>query len=162
MKLAVLFLSSLCLVACTKTAPTPNNNTTPNGATPSSTASNDDHDHGSGSHGPSHELGNAKIGSFDVRAARDEGQITPGQDAPIDVWLTGGDLTHVVAVRFWIGAQDATGSMKAKADIENPDQPNHWHTHALIPDPMPEGSMLWVEIETSDGRHTGSFDLHDH
>ena len=112
-----------------------------------------------GHHGPSLPLGTSDIGPFSVRAARDEGEITPGGDAPIDVWVEA-DHESVVAVRFWIGTEDASGSIKARAAIENPDTPNHWHTHAMVPDLMPEGAMLWVEIETADGRHTGSFDLH--
>jgi hypothetical protein len=66
----------------------------------------------------------------------------------------------VIGVRFWIGSQDAKGSIKAKADIEDPKQTNHWHTHAEIPEPMPAGAKLWVEIETEGGEKTaGNFDL---
>ena len=51
-------------------------------------------------------------------------------------------------------------SVKAKAAIEDPAQPNRWHTHAEIPSPLPEGSALWVEIEIADGATThSSFDL---
>lgn len=105
------------------------------------------------------ELGSATIGPFGVRASRDEGRIQAGGDAPIDVWLTGSDA-EVVAVRFWIGAESAAGSVKAKADIEDLAQPNHWHTHAEVPSPLPAGSRLWVEIEIrGQGKKAGSFDL---
>lgn len=105
------------------------------------------------------ELGSTTIGPFSVRASRDEGGIEGGGDAPIDVWLTGSDA-EVVAVRFWIGTESAAGSVKAKADIEEPAQPNHWHTHAEVPGPMPAGSKLWVEIEIEgQGKRAGSFDL---
>lgn len=113
----------------------------------------------SGHHGAVIELGNATIGTFSVRASRDQGEIKAGGDAPIDVWLTGSDQ-KVVGVRFWIGTQDAKGSVKAKADIEDPKEPNRWHTHAEVPNPLPAGSKLWVEIETDGGQKTsGSFDL---
>jgi ABC-type Zn2+ transport system substrate-binding protein/surface adhesin len=169
-----LFLVACALIAstsgCTKAAPTTN------GGNGSQTSSDDhdhdqdtdhDHDHADSDHGHSHggepiELGTASIGEFSVRAARDGVDFAPGGDAPIDVWVEG-DHASITAVRFWIGTEAATGSMKAKADIENSAQPNHWHTHALLPDPMPEGSRLWVEIETAAGKSTGSFDLHaDH
>jgi hypothetical protein len=123
----------------------------------------DDHDepsHGAGHGGAIVELGTTTIGPFTVRASRDEGTIKPGGDAPIDVWLTGGDIARVTAVRFWIGTESGAESVKAKADIEIPSEPNHWHTHAEVPSPLPAGSKLWVEIETEDqGKQVGSFDL---
>ncbi len=106
------------------------------------------------------ELGTTTIGSFTVRASRDEGEIKAGGDAPIDVWLTGGDIAKVTAVRFWIGTDRGDDFVKAKADIEIPSEPNHWHTHAEVPSPLPAGSKLWVEIEIEgQGKQIGSFDL---
>ncbi len=101
-------------------------------------------------------LGTTRLGAFEVRASRDKGDIKPGGDAPIDVWIDGGVGKGVTAVRFWIGSEDAKGSVKAKADIED----GKWHTHVEVPSPMPAGSKLWVEIEESGGKKTiGSFDL---
>lgn len=116
---------------------------------------------GAGHGGAIIELGTTKIGELTVRASRDKGEIKAGGDAPIDVWLTTADgkPAAVTAVRFWIGVEDAKGSVKAKADIEDPKQPNHWHTHAEVPDPMPEGTKLWVEIEAGGGKTVGSFEL---
>jgi hypothetical protein len=37
--------------------------------------------------------------------------------------------------------------MKAKAELEK----DNWHTHAEIPNPLPAGSMLWVEVESDGG-----------
>ena len=63
-------------------------------------------------------------------------------------------------MRFWIGSADARGSIKARAEIEIPAEPNHWHTHAEVPDPLPAGGKLWVEIEDEKGvKHVASFDL---
>jgi len=102
------------------------------------------------------ELGSTKLGEFNVRASRDKVEFKPGGDAPIDVWIDGGVGKSVTAVRFWIGTQDAKGSIKAKAEIED----GKWHTHTEIPSPMPAGSKLWVEVEESGGKKTlGSFDL---
>ena len=111
-----------------------------------------------GHHGPVVDLGEATIGPYSVRATRDKGDIKPGGDAPIDVWLTGGGKP--LAVRFWIGTPDAKGSVKAKAEIEDPKESNRWHTHAEVPDPLPADGRLWVEIEVEASRKvTGSFDL---
>lgn len=120
----------------------------------------DTHAHGHG--GSAIDLGTATIGAFEVRAGRDEGQIIPGKDAPIDATVTpaAGASVKVTAVRFWIGTQDAKGSVKARAEIEGPRDANHWHAHAEIPSPLSDGSKLWVEIEADGGeKFTGSFDL---
>lgn len=103
------------------------------------------------------ELGDTTLGVFRVRATRNEGEIKAGGDAPIDVWLTGGSGSEKVpAVRFWIGTQDAKTSVKAKASIENPKEPNHWHAHVEVPNPIPTDSRLWVEIELDGGRTTSA------
>lgn len=108
------------------------------------------------------ELGTTKTGDLTVRASRDKGEIKPGGDAPIDVWVTTADdkPATVTAVRFWIGTEDAKSSVKAKAEIEVPSEPNHWHTHAEVPSPLPAGAKLWVEIEGTNGKkNVASFDL---
>jgi hypothetical protein len=108
-----------------------------------------------GHHGAVIELGEATVDGMKVRASRDEGEIKPGGDSPIDIWVDGG-LGNAAAVRFWIGTQDAKGSIKAKAAVED----GHWHTHGEVPNPIPPGSMLWVEIEGKDGKQSiVSFDL---
>ncbi|QOJ01126.1 MAG: hypothetical protein HRU70_11735 [Phycisphaeraceae bacterium] len=123
-------------------------------ATPTGT---DTHGHSAGmdhGHGPTTALGEQTAGGFTVKASRDGG-ISPGGDAPIDVWVTGGSA-KVAAVRFWIGTQDAKGSLKAKAELEK----DNWHTHAEVPSPLPEGSKLWVEVESDSGETTlVGFDL---
>jgi hypothetical protein len=117
-----------------------------------------DHDEGQGHdadpHGPTVELGEQSAGGFTVRASRD-GDVTPGNEAPVDVWVTGGG-GKVSAVRFWIGTADGKGSMKAKAELER----DAWHTHVEVPSPLPSGSQLWVEIENERGERTlASFNL---
>ncbi len=116
--------------------------TKPAAAMPAGTSAGHDDGH---HHGETTQLGEQTAGGFTIKASRD-GDITPGTDAAIDVWVTGG-TAKVTAVRFWIGAQDGKGSVKAKADIEN----DHWHTHAEIPSPLPTGSKLWVEVEADGG-----------
>ncbi len=146
---------------------------TPATTPPAATEKHDDHDghdhaaeeaagRRAGHTGEAIELGTTKIGELAVRASRDKGDIKPGGDAPIDVWLTTADgkPATVTALRFWIGTEDAKGSIKAKADIEDPMQPNHWHTHVEFPDPLPADCKLWVQIEVTSGeRLVTSFPL---
>jgi len=110
--------------------------------------------------GPGHgggviELGETTVGGMKVRASRDVGEFKAGGDSPVDIWIDGG-LGNASGVRFWIGTEDAKGSLKAKTAVED----GHWHTHGEIPDPLPVDSKLWVEIEHSDGKNSMvSFDL---
>ncbi|HEX8876509.1 MAG TPA: hypothetical protein VF777_07155 [Phycisphaerales bacterium] len=104
-------------------------------------------------HGATTALGEKTVGVYAIKASRD-GDVTPGKDVPIDVWVTG--TSKVAAVRFWIGTEDAKGSLKAKAELEK----DNWHTHAEVPSPLPTGSQLWIEIESDTGEKTRtSFDL---
>lgn len=163
--------SVLALVACNKEQPSANPTPDAHADTAHDDHAHDDHVHGpNGEHleqmaghgGPVIELGSATIGAFNAVATRDQAQIVAGKDAPIDVTVTplAGGSAKATAVRFWIGTEDAKGSVKAKADIENPAEPNRWHTHAEIPNPIPDGAKLWVEIEDDQGARTaGSFDL---
>jgi hypothetical protein len=150
---AVLLALTLALAGCKK------EDTSHSGKPPEAGHEGHGQGEGAGHHdGKPLELGSGNAGPFAIRAARDEGAIKPGGDAPIDVWVTSGP--RVSAVRFWIGLEDARGSIKALAAIEDPAQPNHWHTHAEVPDPLPAGSKLWVEIEGEGGaKGTASFDL---
>ncbi len=117
-------------------------------------ADGDAHDHADDRHhGETTRLGEQTVGGFTLRASRD-GEIVPGKEAAIDVWVTGGP--KVVAVRFWIGTQDGRGSVKARAELEK----DNWHTHAEVPSPLPEGSRLWVEVEAAGGEIVvAGFDL---
>ncbi len=102
------------------------------------------------------DLGETKIGAFSIRASRDKVEFKAGGDAAVDVWINGGVGEGVTAVRFWIGTEDAKGSLKAKADIED----GKWHNHVEIPSPIPTDCKLWIEIEESAGKKIiGSFDL---
>jgi hypothetical protein len=113
-----------------------------------------DHDHakaGSMSkddgHGETTQMGEQKAGPYTVKVSRD-GDVKAGGDVPVDIWVDGGAKGK--SVRFWFGAEDAKGSIKAKCEVED----GHWHTHGEVPDPMPEGSKLWIEIEGEDGTKT--------
>lgn len=120
-----------------------------------------------GTHGGGHShggvaipLGEQTIGAFRVVLTRDEGAIVPGKDIAIDAVVTPTGAAKTAAVRFWVGTQDAAGSVKAKADIEDPKSPTQWHTHAEIPNPLPAESRIWVEVEDATGtKAAGGFEL---
>lgn len=166
MRLKLLLAASLALApvaalttlsGCEKKAPAP----APTTKTDKHDHDHDDkgHDHG---HGAAIALGEQEVGGFTAKVTRDEGKIVAGKEAAIDVTVTprSGSTAKATAVRFWIGTQDAKGSVKAKADIEDPKEPNRWHTHAEVPNPLPAGSKLWVEIEDDKGtKSVAGFDL---
>jgi hypothetical protein len=110
-------------------------------------------------HGPALELGSATIGAWTVRAAREDGALAAGGEAPVDLWVTGG-TGQPAAVRIWIGTETGAESVKQRANVESSDDPTHYHAHAEAPTPIPDGSLLWVELEDESGAKTaGSFDL---
>ncbi|MGD9692938.1 MAG: hypothetical protein AB7G17_04920 [Phycisphaerales bacterium] len=151
---AAIGLSLLALTACEKQ---------PSASTPANTAPAAEQPAAAPGHsGAVIQLGTSTVGPFNVHATRDQGDIIAGKDVPIDLTITptAGAAAKVTAVRFWIGTHDAKGSVKAKAAIENPAEPDRWHTHAEVPNPIPAGAKLWVEIEHDKGEtSTGSFEL---
>lgn len=143
----------------------------PSTPAPATHSHDDGHDHGpngehkDGDHGHSEKriaLGEQSIGGFTVTAGREEGTLAAGKSPAFDLTVApaAGGTAKVASVRFWVGTQDAKGSVKAKAELEDPKNPNGWHAHAELPNPLPQGSKLWVEVEDDKGVKTvGSFDL---
>jgi hypothetical protein len=144
--------AAFALVGCEKSPETPAKPAVP--PTPAKPAAGHDHGHDHGhDDGPSTALGEQTAGGFTIKAARD-GALTPGAEAPIDVWVTG--ATKPAAIRVWIGTQDAKGASKAKAETEG----DHWHAHAEVPKPLPTDSKLWIEVENDKGeKSSAGFDL---
>lgn len=105
------------------------------------------------------DLGTVSLGTTQVHTTRDQGAVTAGGEVPIDATITGA-TAKISAVRFWIGTKDGKDSMRAKADIEDPKDPNRWHTHVEVPNPIPAGAQVWVEIHLeSNEKLTAAFDL---
>ncbi|MBX3396059.1 MAG: hypothetical protein KF841_11900 [Phycisphaerae bacterium] len=107
-------------------------------------------------------LGSTVVDGLTVRATRDPGELMPGGEAAVDVWITlpEGRPPKDTIVRFWIGHEDARGALKAKADIEDPKEPSHWHTHVEVPEDLSPTVRLWVEIDTrGQPLRTVSFEL---
>ena len=98
---------------------------------------------------PMTNLQSLKIGVYDVQPMFEE-EISDGH---FNIRITGGEVT---AVREWVGPEDATGVVVVKTEIEN----DYHHGHVDMPDPIPAGARLWIEIETPAGeRLKGSVPL---
>lgn len=98
-------------------------------------------------------IGQTAVGDLKLVATMDA-PVNPGGEGAFDLVITGGKPK---AVRFWVGTENAEGSVKAKAEEETTD---NWHTHAEVPNPLPPGSKFWAEIEPPTGApFKVSFDL---
>jgi hypothetical protein len=98
-------------------------------------------------------LGEKTVDGLKLIATMDEA-VKPGGEGAFDLVITGGKPK---AVRFWVGTENAEGSVMAKADEETTD---NWHTHAEVPNPIPPGSKFWAEVEPPTGEtFKVSFDL---
>lgn len=147
----------LILTGCKEQAPQPAPGTpapgapAPGAVTAPAMPSGDGH-----AHGPTVQLGTMTIGAYSVKASFD-GVVKPGSDLPIDVWVTAPEgASPVKAVRFWVGSEDAAGSVKARAELEK----DNWHTHADIPAAFSPDAKIWVEIENEAGeKSTGGFSM---
>lgn len=100
-------------------------------------------------------IGEATVGEMKLVATMDVPvKATGGGECAFDVVITGGKPK---SVRFWIGTEDAKGSVKAKAEEETTE---NWHSHAEVPNPLPAGSKFWVEVEPPTGeKFVRSFEL---
>ncbi|MBI1321118.1 MAG: hypothetical protein GC168_19510 [Candidatus Hydrogenedens sp.] len=98
---------------------------------------------------PMRNFAPVKIGPYDVQPKFEE-EIENGH---YNFFVEGGE---VKAVRVWVGSEDPTGLMVVKTEIEN----DYNHGHLEIPDPLPAGAELWIEIEDpSDATFKGSTPL---
>ena len=121
----------------------------------------DDHDHEGGSDGgvhggPKHELGSNDVGPHSMSVTQ-VGDVEAGGPATFEIVLDD-EAANPETVRAWVGNEQAIGSVK----VRSVDRGEFFDADLEVPDPMPEDSRLWVEIQGDDGqRHTGSFELHE-
>ena len=90
----------------------------------------------------------ATIGEMTVELAQGHGAVTAGQESHLVVKLPYNDNGATV-VRAWIGTEDRTLSYVGKGEYA----PSHddYDIHAMAPNPLPENTMWWIEIEKPDG-----------
>lgn len=102
-------------------------------------------DHGHGGETP---LDPITIDGMTVELAQGHGRLEPGKELHLVVKLPYSDNGATV-IRAWLGADDRFASVVAKAEYA----PSHddYDIHAVAPDPLPENTMWWIEIEKPDG-----------
>lgn len=90
----------------------------------------------------------ATIGDMNVELAQGHGAIKAGQEGHLVVKLPYSD-NGATLVRAWIGSEDRTLSFVGKGEYA----PSHddYDIHAVAPNPLPENTMWWIEIEKPDG-----------
>lgn len=108
-----------------------------------------EHDH---DHSKRVSLGVVKIGDYEVEAFQ-EGAVVAGKETVFELKLKG--APEPTAIRAWIGIESARGSVKAKSHKHD----DEISIHCESPDPIPEGAMLWIELETPSGKLKGSLKL---
>ena len=125
----------------------------------------DAHEHGADSHvhedadatmsdsgGSSHEgevaLAPITVGGMTVTLAQEHGELEAGKELHLIVRLPYSDNGATV-IRAWLGTEDRFGSIVEKAQYAS--SPDLYNVHAIAPDPLPENTMWWIEIEKPDG-----------
>ena len=113
-----------------------------------------------GEHEHEHEevaLGTFDVSGISIEAAQGHGNVEPGKESHLVVKLPFNDNGETI-VRVWIGTEDRTLSSVGKGDYAS--SHDDYDVHAVAPDPLPEGSKWWVEIEKPDGtKAVGSIPL---
>lgn len=107
-----------------------------------------DHDHATTAPATT-SLGTITIDGFEMEVIQ-EGRVVAGQEATFEITINGNKEPK--AVRVWIGIESGRGSRKGKAHKHD----DKMEVHADVPDPMPEGSRLWIEVENNDKKTVGS------
>ena len=119
----------------------------------SSAENHDEHDHGVETN-----LGTFKIGELAVEAAQAHGEVEAGKESHLIIKLPYNDQGETL-VRAWIGLADRTLSSIGKGEYA----PSHndYDIHMVAPDPLPEDSQWWIDIEKPNGTNiVGSFPFH--
>lgn len=144
--LPVLFLCAAMFSACGAETP------------PDRAVTGDGHGHPHDSaHAGAHEhtertgLGKLEIAGYAIDVFQ-LAKIDPGTEADFDLEFAAG-VALPETVRGWIGVESGQGSMKARFGKETD---TRMHGHPEVPDPIPPGSALWLEIEGVDATRRGS------
>lgn len=103
-------------------------------------------------HGERVSLGTVKVGAHEVEALQ-EGKVIAGKETVFELKLKG--TPEPTAIRAWIGVESGRGSVKAKSHKHG----EEISIHCESPDPIPDGAMLWIELETPAGKQAGSLQL---
>ena len=113
-------------------------------------------DHGHEHTGERHELGTKEVDGHKVTAVQIN-KIEKGEGT-IEVKL-GDSKKGTIVVRTWIGVEDGSGSVKAKAEYNADPAHDDYDAHAEAPAKLPEGAAWWVELEGGDKKSRLSFPI---
>ena len=88
------------------------------------------------------------VDGMTIELAQGHGAVEANKEGHLIVKLPSSDNGASV-VRAWIGTEDRTLSYVGKGEYA----PSHddYDIHAIAPDPLPENTMWWFEIERPDG-----------
>lgn len=148
-KLALVFFPAVLFAACGNQPASPTGTHTH----ADGTVHKDDHaDAGGHAHTDRIALGEVKVGEHTIRVFQLVAKIEAGKEGDFDLDFAAGKPLPGT-VRGWIGIESAVGSMKMKFTKETE---SRMHGHPEVPKAIPEGSKLWIEIETPAGTSKGS------
>ena len=97
-------------------------------------------------HGERVALGDVKVGEHTFSVFQ-LAKVRAGEEADFDLDFPAGKPLPGT-VRGWIGVESAVGSLKIRFAKETD---SRMHGHPEGPNPIPAGSMLWIEIEGAGG-----------
>ena len=98
-------------------------------------------------HGKSKPLGKINADGHSIEVIQ-YGDVEPGSEAAFDLMFESAKPLPQ-AVRAWIGIESGVGSMKSRLAKEGE---HTVHGHVEVPATLPDGSKLWIEVETDGNR----------
>ena len=111
------------------------------------------HEHGHGDESKAHAQGLVTIADTTYRVTS-HGEITPGTETAIGVKVVQGKAPG--ELRSWIGTRNSRGSVKA---LLRADSHGYFHGHLEVPVKLPQGSSIWLDVETMSGRQRGAVSI---
>lgn len=102
-------------------------------------------------HGEEYPLGDLTIGAHSFHVLQ-EGDVVAGEQAAVTLEFPA-DKPLPDTVRVWFGVESGVGSMKARLPKEGA---HARHGHVVVPKPLPDGSLLWIEIDENDQKQRAS------
>lgn len=90
----------------------------------------------------------ATIGDMTVELAQADGPLKAGEKGQLVIKLPCSD-NGVTVIRAWIGGEYRTLSFVRKGAYAPSN--DDYDVHAMVPDPLPESTTWWIEIEKPDG-----------
>jgi hypothetical protein len=77
--------------------------------------------------------------------------VVAGKEGDFDIEVAGTGPLPVV--RGWVGVEGGAGSRRVRFEKETE---RGMHGHPEVPDPIPKGARLWLEVEDGGKKETGS------